>query len=277
MKIMVTGGAGFIGRYVQSRAKELGYETRVFDTAVNIMQDVTDPVAVNSYFDDFGPDRVIHLSGLLGTHELWSDTSDAIDVNIKGALNVGHWCRDNGVKMVSIEQPHIWYNVYEATKFAARRMLTGMHYDQGLQVDFITAHNAFGPGQPYGAGHPRKILPTFSTQAWAGGPIEIWGDGRQNVNLVYAGDVADALLRRADCASSRPEEQWQAGSRELYTVNDVAAYVATHVEVVYGERVSVKYVGNRLGEQNEFPYPQPTEGYDLDWAKFAATVDSYRP
>ena len=179
MKIMITGGAGFIGRYVQSRCAELGIETATFDPANvsdgGVAQDVRNPASIMRGFTDFftstDPDAVIHLAGMLGTHELWSNPEKAIDVNIKGALNVGQWCLENDKKMVSIEQPHVWYNVYEASKLAARRMLTGMHYDQGLRVEFVTAHNAFGPGQAYGPGHPRKILPTFSTLAWEGRPI----------------------------------------------------------------------------------------------------------
>jgi len=279
MRIMITGGEGFIGRYVQSRLDELAIDSFTFDPAAYIGDDVTDSEAVENAFNDYHPDAVIHLAGLLGTHELWSATSDAIDVNIKGALNVGQWCLDNDAKMVSIEQPHIWYNVYEASKFAARRMLTGMHYDRGLRVEFVTAHNAFGPGQAYGEGHPRKILPTFSTQAWAGGPIEIWGDGYQKVNLVYAGDVAAKLVERALMPESNPLVQYQAGSKVLNTVGQIAQTVELYVQQQTGEYCGVARIGNRLGEQNRFPYPEPDGSYEFDLKhhQIERTIESYRP
>lgn len=279
MIIAVTGGDGFIGRYVQSRLRELDIEPVVFDINYDITNDVTDRESVEEFLGGGQTDAVIHLAGLLGTHELWDTAEDAIDVNIKGGLNVGRWCADNDVKMVSIEQPHIWYNVYEASKLAVRRMLTGLHYDQGLRVDFVTAHNAFGPGQAYGDGHPRKILPTFSTQAWAGGPIEIWGTGRQQVNLVYAGDVADALVRRALAETSYPLTHYQAGVDELRTVHRVACDVGAYVTARTGEEVKVEFIGSRLGEQGIFDYPPPdhTYPYRLDSAKFDATIESYRP
>ena len=274
MRILITGGDGFIGKYVQSRAKELGIEYDVFDIATDITADITDYKRLQDYMYDYDHDAIIHLAGLLGTHELWDAAEDAIDVNIKGALNIGRLALEHDAKLVSIEQPHIWYNVYEATKFAARRMLTGLHYDLGLQVEFVTAHNAFGPGQHHGEGHPQKILPTFSTKAWAGEPIPLWGDGEQKVNLVYAGDIADKLITRAIHPAVFPQATYQGGSRELKTVKWVAEYVNRHA----GSDAGTTSLGMRRGEQDG-AYPEPDDRYDyqLNLAHLAATIDSYKP
>lgn len=177
-------------------------------------------------------------------------------------------------KLVSIEQPHIWYNVYEATKMAARRMLTGMHYDEGLRVEFVTAHNAYGPGQAYGGGHPQKIIPTFATKAWTGEPIPIWGDGSQMVNLVYAGDVADMLVSRALAPTSLPLETYNAGSNEIFSVMQVVSMVD---EAAHGT-ASVERLPMRRGEQpTGYPQPDETYPYRFDPNMLRATVESYRP
>lgn len=277
-RVLVTGGAGFIGSYVCSRLRELGIEPVVYDVNNDIRDDVLDYARLYHIATDNDVDGIIHLAGMLGTHELWDTTDAAIDVNIKGALNVARVALERGIKLVSIEQPHIWVNVYEATKFAARRMLTGMHYDQGLKVEFVTAHNAFGPGQLYGDGHPQKIIPTFATKAWLGGPIPIWGDGSQKVNLVYAGDVADKLVTRLLDPVGSPLYSYQAGSQTLFTVNQVVEFVSKHVSEATGEYPAVEYFPMRKGEQDG-SYPEPDERYlyQFDGALLRATIDWYRP
>lgn len=276
MNALVTGGRGFLGGYVETRLKELGVGVTIYDTADDIRNDVTDPIRLAQVAAEARPDVIIHLAGLLGTHELWDTAKDAIDVNIMGALNVGRVASEHEIKMVSIEQPHIWFNVYEASKFAARRMLTGMHYDSGLQVEFVTAHNAYGPGQQFGPNHPQKIIPTFAVAAWRGDKIPIWGDGNQKVNLVYAGDVADALVKRALTLYSDPHAQYQAGSNRLLTVNEVAAAVLTAAN----SSSAIEYFPMRRGEQQAAGYPDPTwypreYPYEFDYSTFAATVRWY--
>ena len=279
MKILVTGGDGFIGRYVQSRCKELGIEAFSFDIAGDIQQDVTEWDHLLWAIDQYEPDSIIHLAGLLGTHELWGMAEDAIDVNIKGTLNVARAALKADAKLISIEQPHVWYNMYEATKFAARRMLTGLHYDEGLRVDFVTAHNAFGPGQAHGEGHPQKIIPTFATKAWAGEDIPIWGDGNQMVNLVYVGDVADSLIQRALIPHGYPLEHFQAGTDTILSVSRVALMVLQYVaDSGGGTETDIDYRPARKGEQ-PVAYPEPDETFPYTFQKWLlrATIDSYRP
>lgn len=275
MRILVTGGEGFIGKYVMSRGRELGYSMESMD--------ISNPDMANVAYDGLWPwkqkyDVVIHLAGLLGTHELWDEPFDAIETNIMGAINAGQFAFEKDAQLVCIEQPHIWYNVYEATKLAARRILTGMHYDQGLKVEFVRAHNAFGPGQAYGEGHPQKIIPTFSVKAWRGEPIPIWGDGDQSVNLVYAGDVADTLLTAANSPMQSINYTWEAGSNELWTVNAVANWVIDHVAVKGGPNSAKDHMKMRKGEQPDQSYPSPTKFYrhTLDLEKLNATIDWYK-
>jgi UDP-glucose 4-epimerase len=276
--VLITGGAGFIGRYVRSRLSELRIPYQVWD--IEYGGDVLDEKAIHESWDPETIFAVIHLAGLLGTHELWNNTDRAIDVNVKGGLNVARWCAEQQIKLVSIEQPHIWYNVYEATKLAVRRMMTGLYYDEGLEVDFVTAHNAYGPGQAHGEGHPRKIIPYFATQAWAGEPLEIWGNGEQEVNLVYAGDVADMLVKRALAPSSNPFKEWQAGTNNLVKVKYVAEAVVNYVAMAKGLRSDIVHnYGGRPGEQDFDRYPQPDDSYPYrpSHELLGATIEWYRP
>lgn len=273
-RVLCTGGAGFIGTYVCNRLRELEIRPYVYDINADITQDITNKPQLDYAFDAWQPDAVIHLAGMLGTHELWEDRDAAIDVNIKGALNVADNAIRHGIKMVSIEQPHNWFNMYEATKFAARRMLTGLHYDEGLNVEFVTAHNAYGPGQAHGDGHPQKIIPTFAHYAWRNEPIPVWGDGKQKVNLVWVGDVAESLVDRVLADTQQPLKAFNAGIDRLFTVRTVAAMVAEYT----GSMAGIDTLPMRKGEQ-DVPYPEPHDLYPYKFSmqKLHATLDSYRP
>ena len=273
MNIVVTGGEGFIGKYVQARCAELGIDAIPYDISDGF--DILNYSRLEEFVHEEQADAIIHLAGALGTHELWDTTDKAIDVNIKGALNVGRAAHSRSARLVSIEQPHIWYNMYEATKFAAKRMLIGMHYDQGLSVEFVTAHNAYGPGQHHGEGHPQKIVPTFASKAWAGEPIPIWGDGKQMVNLVYAGDVADKLVERAITqAPPRPHKEYHAGVDRLHSVLFLAEIINNYTVNDAG----VEFLEMRRGEQGVgYPTPNKQYQYKFSYEKLYATVDSYRP
>ena len=281
--VIVTGASGFLGRYVISRLDELGIDTFGYDIADGY--DVTDFGQMDEFIGYDPPDGIIHLAGKLGTHELWDDVEDAARTNIVGAHNVGKLALHHDIPLVSIEQPHVWYNPYEATKLAARRILTGMAFDEGLKVGFVTAHNAFGPGQAHGPGHPVKYLPAFATAAWNGEPIQVWGDGNQYLSPVYAGDVADQLITtlfRVGAGEPLATTEIHAGASYLWTVYEMADFVRIHVHSAGGgqEFVDIELNDMRRGEQ-DFPYPTPGEPgpefRPVDVDKLAATIDWYKP
>lgn len=169
-----------------------------------------------------GADAVIHLAGLLGTHELFTQVQDAIDVNITGAYRIMDWCLKNDARYVGITMPDAFPSIYTATKIASQRLATALHHSRGLQVSHVRAFNAFGPGQKYGRGHPQKIIPTFAALGWRNDPLPVWGNGSQTVDLIYVTDIARLLIT----AVSLTENQIiDAGTGVALTVNAVAEYV----------------------------------------------------
>lgn len=212
MRVIVTGGSGFIGQYVQSALTTRGHDPWVLDGPYDVM--------------DIGEwskaEAVIHLAGVLGTAELFDDFDRAIDVNIKGTHRVLEYCRKQDARFVGVTMPSVWANVYQATKLCSRTLATAWHESFGVPVSHVRAYNAFGAGQKYGPGHPQKIIPTFSTLAYRNKPILIWGDGDQTVDLIHARDVADVLVQALDFGD---DELFDAGSGVDMTVNQVAEMV----------------------------------------------------
>lgn len=266
MIVAVTGGHGFIGAAVVRRLIELDHKPLVLGLEDGF--DVREPF-------DLVADACIHLAGVLGTHELFDTVHTAIDVNIKGTVNVLDACLRAEARYVGITMPQVFPSVYTATKIAATKLATAYHHTYGLPVSHVRAFNAFGPGQAHGPGHPQKIVPTFAVEAWAGRRIPIWGDGSQTVDLIHTRDLARMLV---DALDHGDDVTFDGGTGVAHTVNEVAFMVARIAEW----RGGIEYLPMRRGET-------PThivatgEGWDrLDWkpefrlTDLIDTITSYR-
>ena len=274
MIVLVTGARGFIGQYVMKELEDRGYIPLAYDLADG--HDILDKRQLKAHMEF--ADSVIHLAGVLGTHELYDNIDLAIDVNIKGAVNVLETCVEKSKPFVMIEQPHIWYNPYEATKGAAHRFAMAFHLDRGVPVTFVETYNAYGPGQAYGPGHPQKIVPTFAVEALAGRSLPIWGDGSQEIDLISAPDVAHCLVDALEGSLSGFTEYAATGHGvSVRALADRIAWIASFY--TNSRIVGHTYLPMRRGENTSdlgvavCPWPTPyrfNEGYLVD------TVLSYR-
>lgn len=268
MRIAITGGQGFIGRAAVLAAENAGHDVWSFDR-----HDGNDVLGNLSALVD--ADAVVHLAGMLGTAELFDDAEAAVDVNVKGTLRILEWCRDYSVRYVGITMPHVFPSVYTATKICAQRLATAWHLAYDVPVSHVRAFNAYGPHQAHGPGHPQKILPTFATEAWAGRPIPVWGDGEQTIDLVHADDVGRMLV---EATAHGDDAVFDAGTGIPVTVNQLAGEVLE----ITGSRAGIEYLPMRPGEV-PVRIAAEGEGWDrldwrpaLDWSRVAETVRWYR-
>lgn len=270
MNVVVTGGDGFIGRAVCDKLILDGHRTMAFDRRHG--DDVLDFESVVNGF--YSKDAVIHLAGILGTHELFDNPYNAVDVNVKGTLNVLQACRHYNMQYVGIVMPDTWANVYQATKQCATTLARAWHRTYDVPVSFVRAFNVFGPGQKVGA--PQKIIPTFASCGWDRTPMPIWGDGTQYTDLIDVRDVARMLV---DALNFHDEQTFDAGTGHAISVNDVAQMVME----ITGSTVAPRHSKMRRGEDAVAPVALG-EGWDLlDWKPafslddLVRTVESYKP
>lgn len=260
-KILVTGGNGFIGGYVVEELENRGFEPVIFDTRspaanrhggprLGILGDIRDATSVTEAVAHV--DGAIHLAGVLGTQETIGNPRPAAETNILGGLNVLEAVTQYNVPLVNIAVGNYWMNnTYSITKNTVERFTKMFAAERGTRVITVRALNAYGPGQsvaaPYGNSKVRKIIPSMICRTLMSQPIEVYGDGKQIMDMVYVGDVARDLVDALELVSGSAEQRYgavlESGTGRFTSVNDIATAV---IRACGGG--SIKYLPMRPGE-----------------------------
>jgi UDP-glucose 4-epimerase len=241
MKVLVTGGMGFIGRYVVEELQSRGHKPVIFDhhrrlpaeypEGVEVFTgDVMDDVAVTEAFAH--ADAFVHLAAVLGTQETIQNPRPAALSNLMGGLNVLEAAAQYDMPGVYIAVGNHWMNnTYSITKTMIERFIDMFNRFRNTKVNIVRAVNAYGPRQlavaPFGPGKVRKITPSFVCRALTNADVEVYGDGSQVSDMVYVGDVAKALVTAMEKASEGNVfgEAVECGPEVNSTVQEVAKAV----------------------------------------------------
>jgi UDP-glucose 4-epimerase len=238
MKVGVTGGNGFIGRYVCEELVSRGHEPLVFDhhartagqdyaVMLGDIRDATAMVELAAHCDG-----VIHLAAVLGTQETIRNPRPAAETNLIGGLNFLEAVAQYDLPGVNIAVGNHWMNnSYSISKSAVERFVRMFNADRGTRVNNVRVVNAYGPRQlaaaPFGAGKVRKITPAVICRALAGWPVELYGGGLQISDMVWVGDVARALVSALETAARGDvlAEPAEVGPVESTSIRSVAELI----------------------------------------------------
>jgi len=199
LKVLVTGGTGFIGSHVIDNLVARGIEPVIFDQRrtrevehETILGDVRDRTAVFQAVSQ--TDATIHLAGILGTAEQVDDPDPAIETNILGAMNVFKAMRHFTRPGVYITLGNHWMNnTYSITKSTTERFALMANNEWETRIAIVRAVNAYGPRQK--TGPVKKIIPSLVMASLRDEPMNVYGDGMQVADMVYVTDLAEALVR----------------------------------------------------------------------------------
>lgn len=227
MRILVTGGAGFIGSHVVDALIGAGHEVAIVDSfwaqgggrRTNLNQkaqcfeiDIRDG-ALADVFARFKPQVVSHHAA---QHSVAISTKDPpfdADVNVKGLLNVLMLASSNKVGKVVFassgatygtpqylpideKHPQLPESPYGITKMVAEHYLRYFATSSGVRYTALRYGNVYGPRQDPGG--EAGVIAIFSSRILAGSSIRIDWDGEQQKDYVYVGDVARANLLALD-------------------------------------------------------------------------------
>ena len=224
-RILVTGGAGFIGSHLVDALLARGHAVRVLDNLssgkrANLalgdprlelqVGDVADSAAVETAMS--GCAAVVHLAAVASVQASVDDPVATHQSNFVGTLNVCEAMRRHGVRRVLFassaavygqngegaaigeDTPKAPLTPYAADKLASEHYLDFYRRQHGLEPAIFRFFNIFGPRQdpssPYSG-----VISIFVERARAGRPITLFGDGEQTRDFVYVADLVELLLQ----------------------------------------------------------------------------------
>jgi len=249
MKLLITGGSGFLGTHLSKLALQKGYEVVSYDLEPPKLDEVTWVEGDVRNFDlstlsSIEPDALAHLAGILGTAEQIDNPEPSVRTNILGTLNVLEALKD--YKEISCFQlsngNYDWLATYPITKETAAKFALMYNQEFGTKMAVLRVMNAYGEYQKV---EPiQKIIPTFVAKALNGEDLEVYGDGKQIADLVYAGDVAKVMLKVLEDDFDCYDQILEVGSGIPHTVNEIADQV---IDIV-GNPVEKEHIPMRPGE-----------------------------
>jgi UDP-glucose 4-epimerase len=214
-RVLVTGGAGFIGSFVVDQLRSAGHEAVIFDIrhsphhapgeVPTVIGDVLDYLSVREAAR--GCDAIAHLAAAADVGEVAAEPAAAERLNTRGTFNVLEAARTEGVPRV-IYASTIWVyseaggrvdedmplhapaHLYTATKLAGEFYCRSYSELFGLDTTILRFGIPYGP-----RARPAAVVPSFVRRALGGEPLSIAGTGEQTRRFVYVEDLAEGVVR----------------------------------------------------------------------------------
>jgi UDP-glucuronate decarboxylase len=252
-RVLVTGGAGFIGSHLCERLLERGYEVVCLDNLFTgcrrniesllgcdrfrfVRHDVLQPLSVDV-------DEIYNLACPASPVHYQNNPVQTIQTNVVGTYNVLEAARQGGGRILQAStsevygdpavhpQPETYFgnvnpvgprSCYDEGKRCAESMVTDYRRQYATEVRIARIFNTFGPRMAVDDG---RVVSNFIVQALRGAPIAIFGDGRQTRSFCYVDDLVEGLIRLMEWEGRDAHLPVNLGNPEEHTIRDLAELI----------------------------------------------------
>jgi UDP-glucose 4-epimerase len=267
MRVLVTGGAGFIGSNIVMQLFKLGHDPIVLDNLTsgykeNVISwsdfhegDVKDISTLRKITRDC--EVIIHLAASVGNKRSIDHPQSDSEINVIGTLNVLETAREFGINRVVFsssagtfgelktlpiteDHPQEPDSPYGASKLAAEKMCLIYNKLYGMKNICLRYFNVFGPHQRFDA--YGNVIPIFANRLLRKEPILIFGDGEQTRDFVNVRDVVSANLKAV--FSEEVQGVFNIGSGTRISINQLAEMM----QKAAGVTTDIQYLPPRPGD-----------------------------
>jgi UDP-glucose 4-epimerase len=267
MNILLTGGAGFIGRWVLKRLLTDGHTIVALDDLSNgrevnieefrthpglkqlVIGDIKDEVLLEKLFSETKFELCYHLGASINVQDSIDNPRTTFNNDTVGSFNIMEQCRKHTVKVVFMstcmiydrctddtgiteEHPIKPASPYAGAKIAAENMVLSYYFAYGLPTVVIRPFNTYGPYQKTGG--EGGVVAIFIKNKLAGKNLNIYGDGTQTRDLLYVEDCAKFVVE-AGYSEAVNGEIVNAGLGRDVSINELAL-------IVVGDESRIKHV-----------------------------------
>jgi nucleoside-diphosphate-sugar epimerase len=258
MKVLITGGAGFIGSHLAEKLMGMGSEVFVIDNLwtgrlanlakIQNTKDfhlVVDTILNESVMNEliFKADHIYHLAAAVGVRNIMDHPVESLDINVKGTetvlrlanrfkkkvlvastseiygKHVDHPLSEENNRVMGSVKKRRW--AYACSKTLDEFLALAYYNEKKLPVIIARLFNTVGPRQ---TGQYGMVLPNFVQSAILGKPITVYGDGTQTRSFAHVSDVIGALIKLMD--DPRAEgDVFNVGNDEEVSIKDLALKV----------------------------------------------------
>jgi UDP-glucose 4-epimerase len=231
MKILVTGGAGFIGTNLIKRLLKEGHEVHSLDNYDSGLREnevegcnyVSGDIESVLYWKGDNFDLVYHLAALSRIQPSFEDPNETFRVNTIGTQCVAEFAKHNNVKVVYAGSSSRWHDPFQSPyacfKHMGEEILKMYKKVYGLNVEIARFYNVYGPNEVVD-GDWAAVIGIWRRQVRDGLPITIIGDGEQRRDFTYVDDIVDGLYKIGMTENSH-EDAWELGTGINYSINEV--------------------------------------------------------
>jgi dTDP-glucose 4,6-dehydratase len=286
VKVLVAGGAGFIGSgYVRHRLDaDSGGSVRVLDKLTYagrrenveglarcelVEGDIADPDAVVAALD--GCEAVVNFAAESHVDRSIHSPGEFIQTDVFGTFVLLEAARDAGIRHVQVSTDEVYGSIesgsftesspldpsspYSASKAGGDLIAGAFYRTYGAEALIVRASNNYGPRQ-----HPEKLIPLCILNALAGDAVPVYGDGQQVRNWLHVDDFAvaiDLVLERGE-----PGEVYNAGGPDELSNIDVVRRI---LELCGRDESLIEHVDDRLGHDRRYSLSSDKLAGDLGW------------